>query len=138
MPAVDLVAPVPVGSEPHAPEPLPPFSPPPDRSATNLPATSGPSHDAGQATPFVVLLVVVALAAVVLLARLGGLAVDRAEARTAADAAAMAVILDGESAARAAADANGGVVESVTWFGPEVEVTVRVGGARATSRARTG
>jgi len=107
--------------------------------ADRRPPTAPHHRDGGQATPFVVLLVVLALGAVVLLGRLGGVVVDRAEARTAADAAATAAALDrSDDAARAAAVANDGEVEDITWFGSEVEVTVRVGGARATSRARPG
>lgn len=93
-------------------------------------------NDAGQALLLVVGLLVVALVAVVVLARFGGLALDRARARTASDAAALAGAADGEPAARRVASANGGILESFRADADgTVEVTVRVGGAKASSRA---
>jgi hypothetical protein len=85
-------------------------------------------------------LAVVTLAVVVLLALvpLARGAVDRAQARTAADAAALAGALDGEAAARAVAAANGG--ELVAWraAGVDVWVEVRLGAARAVAKATRG
>jgi hypothetical protein len=76
-----------------------------------------------------------AVAAVNVLAGLGGLAHDRARARTAADAAALAVAAEGEGSASAIAGANGGVLEAVVVRGNDAEVTVRVGRARASAKA---
>ena len=83
-----------------------------------------------------VLLVVVSFA----LASLGGDAVDRTRARTAADAAALASVEGGRSAAAEFAAHHGAML--VSWGrGPgadEVTVTVRVGDVTATARARGG
>jgi hypothetical protein len=83
----------------------------------------------------VALVMVVALGAALLVAHLGTVAVDRAAARSAADAAALAGAAEGEVAARWAAGANGGTLERFVWDGAQVEVTVRVGRARASARA---
>jgi outer membrane lipoprotein SlyB len=92
----------------------------------------------GQAMPLV--LAVVAFAAVLLFALVpvAEAAHDRARARSAADAAALAGAADGEEAARAMAEVNG--AELVLWRteGPEVWVEVRLGDARATAKARRG
>lgn len=92
--------------------------------------------DRGQATPLV--LAVVALAVVVLLALvpLARAAGERAQARTAADAAALAGVVEGEAAAREIAAANGATL--VRWHsaGVEVWVEVTVGRARAVAKAR--
>ena len=80
-----------------------------------------------------VLLVAIVLA----LATMGRTALDRTRAQTAADAAALASLEGGRSAADALAQRNDAVVES--WFrgpGPfEVTVTVRLGDTTATARA---
>ena len=96
--------------------------------------------DRGQTTVLLAVVVLVAVGAVVLLANLGRVAADRARARTAADAAALAAAAaldpaEAASLARDAAGRNGGVVEAVTVQDGVAEVTVRVGGARATSAA---
>jgi hypothetical protein len=77
--------------------------------------------------------VLIVLAA--LLGTLGGVVNDRARARTAADAAALAGAASGRTAAEAMAVANGGVVEDYRAVGDRTTVTVRVGRARATSTA---
>lgn len=93
-------------------------------------------REAGQATPLV--LAVVALAVVVLLALvpLARAAADRAQARTAADAAALAGAAEGQEAAREVAAANGATL--VTWraAGADVWVAVTLGNARAVAKAR--
>jgi hypothetical protein len=95
--------------------------------------------DGGQASVLlVVLLLFVATGAAVVLANLGGVAADRARARTAADAAALAGAASGRAAADAVATVNGGQIESYLIVGPQIEVTVRVGRARATARAEVG
>jgi hypothetical protein len=92
--------------------------------------------DRGQVLPFVAVVLVLAGALAMLVGRLSGGAVERARARTAADAAALAGAADGEGAARDVAAANGGVVESYAVEGADVAVVVRVGSARAPARAR--
>jgi Flp pilus assembly protein TadG len=92
--------------------------------------------DAAQAVPIVVALIAVALLAALVLADLGRAAGDRARARTAADVAALAGAAEGEGAARDLARANGALLERFAREGDSVEVTVRIGEARATSRAR--
>lgn len=65
-------------------------------------------------------------------------AVDAAAAQTAADAAALAGVLDGPATARALAEANGGALVSFERVGTtDVRVRVRVGTAVAIARART-
>ena len=92
--------------------------------------------DRGQLAPLYALIVLVAAGAVVLLAQLGVLAVHRAHARTAADAAALAGAAQGRGAAEQVAQANGAVLESFTVSGSDVQVRVRVGSTHATARAR--
>lgn len=90
----------------------------------------------GQVLPLLAVLVVAAGMAVVWLGRIGEAAVDRARARTAADAAALAGAADGRSAAAAVAAANGGRLVAYREEGSDVAVRVRVGGAEASARAR--
>lgn len=89
----------------------------------------------GQAAPLVVMAMIVALVAVVAIARLGGAADDAARARTAADAAALAGATDGRAAARDMAAANGGELVSYTATSHWVEVVVQVGDGAARARA---
>ena len=70
------------------------------------------------------------------LARLGEAAVSRAQARTAADAAALAGIAAGREAADAVVTANGGHIVAYSLDGPELQVVVKLGDAQATARAR--
>jgi Flp pilus assembly protein TadG len=81
---------------------------------------------------------VLALVATLLigLVALGNMVGDRARAQTAADAAALAGAAKGRPAAVAMAAENHGELESFAARQGEVEVTVRVGDAEATSRAR--
>jgi putative Flp pilus-assembly TadE/G-like protein len=90
----------------------------------------------GSATPLIALLVLAVGGAVVLLGRVGGAAVDRASARTAADAAALAGAAEGRGAADGVAAADGGRIVSYRQAGTETEVRVRVGQASALARAR--
>ena len=94
--------------------------------------------DRGQAALLVVVVATVVFAAVVSgLAVVGRTAVDRAQAQTAADAAALASLDGGRSAAADLAVRNGAVL--VSWRrGPgvhEVTVTVSVDGVTASARA---
>ena len=101
-------------------------------------SASGGQAERGQAMPLV--LAVVALAVVVLLALVpvARAANERARARTAADAAALAGAAEGEEVAREVALANG--AELVEWHaeGTDVWVTVTLGDARAEAKARRG
>jgi hypothetical protein len=96
------------------------------------------SNDRGQAMPLA--LAVVAFAAVVLLALVpvATAANERARARTAADAAALAGAADGEDAARDMAAANGATLSEWRADGADVWVEVRLGDARAVAKARRG
>lgn len=94
-----------------------------------------PAPERGQATPLWA--VVIALAALLLVPTglLIRATVERTEARSAADAAALAGALAGEAEARAVAEANGARVIAYDEQHALVEVTVVVGGRRATARA---
>jgi D-alanyl-D-alanine carboxypeptidase len=61
---------------------------------------------------------------------------DRARARTAADAAALAGAADGDRVARQVAEANGADLVEIRRTGDEVVVQVRVGEVEAYARAR--
>lgn len=61
--------------------------------------------------------------------------VDRQRARAAADAAALAGVVEGRDAAAALAAANGGVLVEWSEVGDEVTVLVEVDGQRAAARA---
>jgi hypothetical protein len=99
-------------------------------------AGSGTPRDRGQATPLAAAMVAVVLAAMVGLVPAARALADRAYARTAADAAALAGAVEGEAAARALAQENGGELLVFRRSGTEVVVRVRVGGADAYARAR--
>ena len=96
------------------------------------------SRDHGQAVP-VLIGVVAVLAAIALgIGRFGGHLTEAAQARTAADAAALAGVEGGARAAAALAAANHATLVSFTAEGDDVLVTVTVGQARATARATGG
>lgn len=91
--------------------------------------------DRGQMVPLVAVGLVLMAATAYGLIAVGSVLVDRAMARTAADAAALEMVAtDDEDAARAVAEANGAELVWVRHGGSSVEVEVRVG--RATARAR--
>ncbi|MFN2503325.1 MAG: M15 family metallopeptidase [Acidimicrobiales bacterium] len=90
----------------------------------------------GSVTPLVALAMVAAGGTSVLLGRLGEAGVARAGARTAADAAALAGVADGEEAAREVASANGATVLDYQVMGSDTRVVVRLGSAEASARAR--
>jgi len=92
--------------------------------------------DDGQLLPLYAVIVLLAGGSMVLLVHLGVLAVHRAQARSAADAAALAGAAEGRAAADEVAQRNGAVLESFAEEGNDVEVRVRVGSTRATARAR--
>jgi hypothetical protein len=90
----------------------------------------------GQVLPLLTVVVALAALVVVGLGRLGAVVVARAEAQTAADAAALAGAVHGRAAADGLAAANGGRLLSWTTAGAEVEVVAEVRGERARARAR--
>jgi uncharacterized membrane protein len=92
--------------------------------------------DRGQLAPLYAVIVLVAGGSMVLLVHLGVLALHRAQARSAADAAALAGAAEGRDAADEVARRNGAVLESFIAVGTDVEVRVRVGSTHATARAR--
>ena len=91
--------------------------------------------DRGQVAPLVAVLVLVAAAALLVLAQIGRLLVDRAAAHAAADAAALAGVHGGRNEAEAIARANHGELIDYRTKDKWVEVRVRVGRAIATARA---
>jgi hypothetical protein len=90
----------------------------------------------GQVLPLLALVILVGGMAVVLVGRIGGAAVYRARASTAADAAALAGAAEGSTAAKGLADANGARVLGYETRGNDARVRVAVGRAEATARAR--
>lgn len=90
----------------------------------------------GQALPLLTVVVAMAALVVIGLGRLGAVVVARAEAQTAADAAALAGAMHGRSAADRLAAANGGRLLSWTAAGTEVDVVAEVRGEHARARAR--
>jgi len=96
-----------------------------------------PTHRSarGQATPLVAVVLLLAALLLVPTGLLVRATVERAEARAAADAAALAGALDGPAEARRIATANGARLVDYEARGDLVEVTVVVGGRRATARA---
>ena len=93
------------------------------------------SNDRGQAMPWLLLVVVLAMGLVIASARLGVVVDESARARTAADAAALAGAAGDEAAARALAEANGGELITFVRLSTGVEVVVRVGEVSARARA---
>lgn len=111
----------------------------PAGGATRPPARSDADRahaDRGQAVPLAVAMVAVVAVALVAFVPLGVAIADRARARTAADAAALAGATEGEEAARDLAEDNGGELLDFDTTGDEVRVRVRVGDVDAYARAR--
>jgi len=92
--------------------------------------------DRGQSTVLAVVGVAFAALLLVAAAHGGRVLVDRARARTAADAAALAGAAEGEAAAREVARAHGAVLVRHEEVGTPVVVEVRVGRVEAFARAR--
>lgn len=93
-------------------------------------------REEGQVLPLVALPLVAAGAAVLLIGKVGGAAVARAQARTAADAAALAGALSGRPEAVLVARANGARLVRFQARGDETFVRVELRRAVATARAR--
>jgi hypothetical protein len=94
------------------------------------------SGDRGQAIPALALVLLLLVVSLLVLARVGRAVGDRARARTAADAAALAGVHDGEAGARRLAERNGGHLVLFARAGRQVEVTVVVGAMQAVARAQ--
>lgn len=84
------------------------------------------------------LVLVLCVGVILAISVLGQRADDRARARTAADAAALAGASSGLSDAERVARANGGSIQRSGTRDGEFEVEVRVGSAIAVARARRG
>ena len=82
--------------------------------------------------------VVMAVLSVVAVGLFGQRIVDRGRAQTAADAAALAAIEGGRSAAQRLATRNGAVLVGYSEAGDVVTVVVELRGERATARATDG
>jgi hypothetical protein len=107
-------------------------------AAVGLPSRRLPSRrsDTGQVTPLLAAGVMLTAMLLVALGPMGRAVTDRAQARTAADAAALAGAAVDRDAAEALAQANRGQLLRYEEHGDEVLVEVEVGGITAFSRAR--
>ncbi len=90
----------------------------------------------GQVVPLLAAFIVFAGLVLIALAHLGGGAVDRAMARRAADAAALAGAAEGHNVADRLARENGARITRYDERGTDTELVVRYGDARAIARAR--
>ena len=95
----------------------------------------GATEDTGQVLPLVAVGLVLVVGMVVLVVTVGQVVDERARARTAADAAALAGAASGSAAAEQVAVENGAVLEEYEAVGSDVLVRVSVGRARADARA---
>src|SRR5258705_526100 len=89
----------------------------------------------GSLTPLIAVIVLTAGGSALLIGRLGGAAVARAQARTAADAAALAGAAEGRPAAEMVAVANGGRLGEFPASGLPAAGVVVVGPPRARAPA---
>jgi hypothetical protein len=92
--------------------------------------------DRGQVVPLAAAMVALCGVALLALVPVAGALDDRARARTAADAAALAGAADGEQGARQVAAANGADLLEIEQDGDDVVVQVRVGQVEAYAKAR--
>jgi hypothetical protein len=136
-----------VGGSASAPAPAPALVPAPARApvparargSVPAPALAGAGRggDGGQATVLVAAAVALAVVALVALAPMGRALAQRAQARTAADAAALAGAAEGQEAAeRLAVDNGGRLLAFRRGDDGEVVVRVAVGDVDAWARAR--
>lgn len=91
--------------------------------------------EAGQAVVLVLVVVVFTVLSAVAVGRFAARVRTVEQAQVAADAAALAGVIGGESAAVSLARRNGGVVRSFLVVGDDVLVTVVVDGVSAVARA---
>lgn len=92
-------------------------------------------RERGSALPLLVAAVVLVGVLAAGVARIGEAAVARAQARTAADAAALAGAAEGRDAAHAVAAANGARLALYEEHGSDTRVVVHVGPAEASAKA---
>ncbi|MFA5565019.1 MAG: pilus assembly protein TadG-related protein [Acidimicrobiia bacterium] len=97
--------------------------------------TRGNKSEYGSVLPLMAVLLVATAAAIWGLATYGSLLIERAEAQSAADAAALAAGLGSDDDARLVANANGATLVWIKRSGAQVEVKVQVGRAHARARA---
>lgn len=102
---------------------------------TTLMVRNPRSSESGAVTVLIAVFVLLTALLVLRVAGLGGAAASRARAQTAADAAALAGVVDGREGADALAIVNGGEVVGWRDDGDEVQVTVRLDDAIAVARA---
>lgn len=107
-----------------------------DTDVTHVTDVTDGRRDAGQVTVVVAAGLVLAVALVAGLGLMGRALVDRAQARTAADAAALAGAAEDETAAQRVARANGAVLERFDEVRGAVVVEVSRRGVSALARAR--
>ena len=93
-------------------------------------------RDHGQTVPLVAVVLVTLALVAILVAQVGRKASEQAQARTAADAAALAGVRGSRPEAEAIASANRAVLTGYVETDDDVVVEVRVGDARASARAR--
>ncbi len=91
--------------------------------------------DSGQASLAVVLLLVACTTFALLSVAVAEVLIDRAQAQTAADAAALVGVVEGREAARTYAQLNGANLIDFAAHGTRVSVTVRRGRVQATAVA---
>lgn len=91
--------------------------------------------DRGAASLFVIALLAIAMVGAALTVAIGEVVIHRAQAQTAADAAALAGVVEGEEAASTFAQINGSKLTAFAAFGSRVQVTVRHGRVTATAVA---
>ena len=99
---------------------------------------TGRQRDGGQAVVLLLVVVVIAALSVVAVGMFSQRIVDRGQAQTAADAAALAATGGGRAAAQRLAADNGAVLVGFAEAGDVVTVLVEVNGERATARATNG
>ncbi len=102
---------------------------------SKCPPLIGFSKERGSITPFIALFVFITAGLTMGVARFGAEASIAAQARTAADAAALAGAAEGEQAARQVAHINGARLVSFSVEGREARVTVELGGTKVSARA---
>jgi uncharacterized membrane protein len=95
----------------------------------------GDRSEQGSFLPLLALGLALVVLAALVLGAVAKATTERARAQTAADAAALAAVVEGEEAAAELARANGGELLELRVEGSEAVVEVRVGGSVARARA---
>jgi hypothetical protein len=95
-----------------------------------------PDRERGQATPLLLVVLLLAALSAAGMVRIGVAASDRAGAQAAADAAALAGGLGDRAAAAAVAEANDAVLVAYDLDGDEVQVVIERDGLEAKARSR--